>query len=119
MPGRPASSAADVEVSAPRPVWVAKGYRGEPTIVVLDDAASLAQEAAARIAVAVERAVTERGVAHVALTGGSSAAALYHALAQDPWRESIAWDRLHLWWGDERFVPLDHPDNSANLAFAI
>ncbi len=107
------------EASAPRPVWVATGYEGEPTIVVLEDAEALAQDAAARIAVAVERAVAERGVAHLSLTGGSSAAALYRTLAIDPWRRSIPWQRVHLWWGDERFVPLDHRDSSANLAFAI
>jgi 6-phosphogluconolactonase len=100
-------------------VWVARGYEGEPTIVVLEDPRAIAQDAASRIAVAVERAVRDRGVAHISLTGGSSAVALYHALGDSPWREVIPWMQVHLWWGDERFVPLDHPESCANLAFSV
>ena len=103
----------------PRPAWVTTGYEGEPTIVVLDDAAALAEDAAARVASAIDGAVEERGEAHIALTGGSSAGAFYRTLAMDPWRARIPWDRVHLWWGDERYVPLDHRESCANIAFAI
>ena len=102
-----------------RRTGVARGYEGEPTIVVLDDPRALAQDAAGRIAVAVERAVRERGEAHISLTGGSSAVALYQALGASPWRDAIDWNRVHLWWGDERFVPLDHPESCANLASTV
>lgn len=94
------------------------GYVGEPTVVVLEDALAVAEGAAERIAAAVGRAVRERGWAHIALTGGSSAVALYRTLAEPPWRDTIDWSRVHLWWGDERIVPLDHPESNANLAFA-
>ena len=57
-------------------------------------------------------ALARRGVAHVALTGGSSAGPVYERLA------SLlgSWDGVHLWWGDERCVAPD--DDDANFAIA-
>ncbi|MBA3779123.1 MAG: 6-phosphogluconolactonase [Chloroflexi bacterium] len=92
---------------------------GEPEILVLRDAEAIAGEAAARFAAAVEEGVAERGRADIALTGGSSAGALYRRLADSPWRERVDWTRLHLWWGDERLVPNDHPESNAGLVYSI
>jgi 6-phosphogluconolactonase len=88
-------------------------------IVVLPDEASVAREAAQRLSAGLNRAIEARGDAHLALTGGSSAIALYRELAQPGWRSAVAWDRVHLWWGDERFVPVDHPDSNIGLAYRL
>jgi 6-phosphogluconolactonase len=56
--------------------------------------------------------VAQRGVAHLALTGGSSAAALFVQLRTDPRAARVDWSRVHVWQGDERFVPLDDPDRN-------
>ena len=79
-----------------------------PSRVVLpaDDVARAAGEA---IAAALAGAVAARGVAHWATTGGSAAPGFYAALAGPPLRGRVAWDRVHTWWGDDRFVPYDHP----------
>ncbi|MEP7379300.1 MAG: 6-phosphogluconolactonase [Chloroflexota bacterium] len=87
-------------------------------IVVLPDAAEVAREAARRVIAALDAAVKERHVAHIALTGGSSAGPLYRELADPTHRAAMDWSRVHLWWGDERFVPADHPDSNAGLAYA-
>jgi len=50
------------------------------------------------------------------LSGGSTPRALYGLLAEPPFRETIDWPRVHLFWGDERFVPPDHPDNNYRAA---
>jgi 6-phosphogluconolactonase len=63
--------------------------------------------AAAFIADALRGAVEARGGAHWATTGGSSAPAIYRALAAPPLVASVPWDRVHVWWGDDRFVPYD------------
>jgi 6-phosphogluconolactonase len=34
---------------------------------------------------------------------------MYRALARDPLRADVVWEGVHLWWGDDRFVPYDHP----------
>ncbi|MBC7499085.1 MAG: 6-phosphogluconolactonase [Herminiimonas sp.] len=48
----------------------------------------------------------------VALCGGSTPRALYTLLGSPAYRTCVAWDRVHLFWGDERFVP--HADAQSN-----
>jgi 6-phosphogluconolactonase len=86
-------------------------------VAILDDEAAVAREAASRTVAVLGEALSARGVAHVALTGGSSAVALYRELASPPFRDAIDWQSVHMWWGDERFVPRDHPESNAGLAF--
>jgi 6-phosphogluconolactonase len=85
---------------------------GEPTIVIDDDADAVALAAAAWITDALDEAVRERGVAHFAVTGGSSPVATYRVLAD---RQDIPWAAVHLWWVDDRFVPPDHPESNTAL----
>lgn len=62
--------------------------------------------------------MTERrdGRIVVALSGGSTPRRLYELLAAAPRRERVPWQRIHWFWGDERFVPPDHPDSNARMA---
>ncbi|WP_158809750.1 6-phosphogluconolactonase [Beijerinckia sp. L45] len=50
------------------------------------------------------------------LSGGSTPKALYTLLATDKYRAAIDWPRVHLFFGDERFVPKDHPDSNFRMA---
>ncbi len=50
------------------------------------------------------------------LSGGSTPKALYALLATEQYRHAIDWTRLHLFFGDERFVPHDHPDSNYRMA---
>ncbi|GAB4414017.1 MAG: 6-phosphogluconolactonase [Bacteroidia bacterium] len=59
-------------------------------------------------------AVAGSGPVHVALSGGSTPALLFDLLAST-WRERLPWGRIHLWWGDERCVPPDHPDSNYGM----
>jgi len=90
----------------------------EPEIVVLADADACAATAANRIAAVLVEAVNLRGTAHWATTGGSTPGAIYRRLAVSPLRDEIPWDRVHLWWGDDRFVPFDHPLSNVGIAEA-
>ena len=56
--------------------------------------------------------VRDRGTAHLALTGGSSAAALFGLLRDDPRADRVDWSRIHVWQGDERFVGPEHADSN-------
>jgi 6-phosphogluconolactonase len=80
-------------------------HDGEPEIIVVPTAADASHVAARRIAGALVEAVAERGVAHWVTTGGSTPGPIYRHLADPRYRESVPWDRVHLWWGDERWVP--------------
>ena len=52
------------------------------------------------------------------LSGGSTPRLLYQMLGGPPYRNDLPWDRIHWFWGDERFVPWDHPDSNYGMARA-
>jgi 6-phosphogluconolactonase len=82
---------------------------GEPTVSVLASAEDAAHEAAHRIANALTAAVAARGRADWATTGGSTPVGIYRALRDAEFRDRVPWADVHAWWGDDRFVPRDHP----------
>jgi 6-phosphogluconolactonase len=53
----------------------------------------------------------------IALSGGNTPKLLHHLLAASPYREKIAWEKLHFFWGDERDVPFEDDRNNAKMAF--
>ncbi|HUS00129.1 MAG TPA: 6-phosphogluconolactonase [Chitinophagaceae bacterium] len=53
----------------------------------------------------------------IALSGGETPKKLYQALASDPYREKINWSRLHIFWGDERYVPFTDECSNAKMAY--
>jgi 6-phosphogluconolactonase len=75
------------------------------TVRVLGDADAIAEAAAEEFVAIVAAAIAERGVAQVALTGGSSVPGLYRHLIAPTRRDALDWSRVELWWGDERIVP--------------
>ena len=52
----------------------------------------------------------------VSLSGGSTPKTLYGLLASDEFRSRFPWPRVSWYWGDERFVPHDHPDSNYRIA---
>jgi 6-phosphogluconolactonase len=88
----------------------------EPEIAIRPDPEACARTAADLIASALIDAVADRERAHWATTGGSAPAAIYRNLAAPPLRDRIPWEFVDLWWGDERFVPADHPLSNAQIA---
>jgi 6-phosphogluconolactonase len=84
--------------------------------VVLPDPTAVAQEAAARFMHSAHEAAASRGRFSVALSGGSTPGVLYRLLAEEPARAQVPWSQVHLFWGDERCVPPDHPDSNFRLA---
>jgi 6-phosphogluconolactonase len=86
------------------------------TILVRPDPEACALTAAELIATALADAVSANGVAHWATTGGSTPAAIYRHLAVAPLRDAIPWEDVQLWWGDDRFVPSDHPLSNVHVA---
>jgi 6-phosphogluconolactonase len=82
------------------------------------DLDELTRAAASEFVDQARRAVGERGLFAVALSGGSTPAPLYSLLADDPsFRTEVPWGRIHLFWGDERHVPPDHPESNYRMAY--
>jgi len=65
---------------------------------------------------AAKAAIAARGRFTVALTGGSSPVDLYRLLASPPYRDQVQWEHVFVFWGDERWVPLDHELSNARMA---
>jgi len=78
-------------------------------LVIVNDPDEAALRAAERVAATLAEAVTERGRADWATTGGSSIIGIYRRLVAEPLREAVPWPAVHVWWGDDRYVPRDHP----------
>jgi 6-phosphogluconolactonase len=53
----------------------------------------------------------------IVLSGGSTPKKLYHLLSSNEFKEKIDWEKLHVFWGDERYVPLTDDRNNAKMAF--
>lgn len=80
-------------------------------LTVCEDPPAAGRATADRIAAAIEQARAERGVAHVSLAGGRTPARAYRVLGgllDD-------WSGVHLWFGDERCVPLDDEQSNHRL----
>jgi len=84
-----------------------------PRVVVVHGPEEVA-EAALRVVLQAQREALERsGQFHIALAGGSTPRRLYQLLASSGDAEFSNW---HVYFGDERWVPADHPDNNARMA---
>lgn len=81
-------------------------------IEVLPDSLSLARHVAEWM---TTTALASSGPFRVSLSGGSTPKTLYGLLAADPFRERFPWQRVSWYWGDERFVPYDHPESNYRM----
>jgi 6-phosphogluconolactonase len=81
------------------------------------DAAKLAARAAQYFAEKSAAAAAANGRARIAISGGSTPKAAFRLLAdpKQPWRAKMPWEKLDLWWVDERCVPPDHPDSNYRM----
>lgn len=64
----------------------------------------------------VDEIARTTGPFSIALSGGSTPKPLFERLAEPERSTRIDWSRVHLFWGDERFVPHDHPDSNYLMA---
>lgn len=87
-----------------------------PVVVVHADAGLTAQAAAARLVTRLVDGLATRDRAHVVLTGGSTGIAVLAAVAASPARDAVDWQRLHVWWGDERYLPAGDPERNETQA---
>ena len=85
------------------------------TMVTYPDPQTLAEAVAARLLLAASDALARPGRQRfdIALTGGTDGGRVLAAVAGSPLLGVVDWSRVHLWWGDERFVAADSPDRNA------
>jgi len=85
---------------------------------VFSDAKSLSRGAADEFVRAARAAIDSRGQFTVALSGGSTPKAMFSLLSEDHRSAAapLAWERIHVFFGDERHVPPDHPESNFRMA---
>ncbi|KAM3111662.1 6-phosphogluconolactonase [Phormidesmis sp. 146-33] len=81
-------------------------------VEVLPDLTTLVERSRQIVVQKLQAAIAERGMATIALAGGGTPKPLYEKLAS----ESLPWDKVHIFWGDERYVSPDHPDSNQRMA---
>ena len=84
----------------------------ERKVEVVADRSALVALALTLVLEKIKTAIAERGLFTIALAGGSTPKPLYEALAQ----QDLPWSQIQVLWGDERYVPPDHPDSNEGMA---
>lgn len=75
-------------------------------------------ETAAQLFVdAAKKNIEEKGFFSVALTGGSSPIDLHKLLATEAYRSQVDWSKVFVFWGDERWVPLEDDLSNAKMSY--
>lgn len=79
---------------------------------ILENAEAIARVARDRILSAARQAIAKRGHFSIVLAGGGTPAKTYELLA----KEQSNWQQWHIYFGDERCLPSDHPDRNSRMA---
>ncbi len=84
-------------------------------ILVCPDPEAVASEGARTFVRLAREAIQERGRFAVALSGGSTPRRLFEILATPEFKAQLDWEHVHLFWGDERYVPSDDPKSNFRM----
>jgi 6-phosphogluconolactonase len=82
---------------------------------IFRSADELSSEAAADIIRLLQAPLSSRGVASIALSGGSTPRNVYEKLGATNYAAQIDWKKVHLFWGDERCVPPDTAESNYRM----
>ena len=85
------------------------------TLIVSVTPDSLYDIAAERIAEVLLAAAPDQGAVRWAVAGGHTPRPVYERLAAEPYRSRIPWQKVHMFWGDERMVSHDNPDSNFRM----
>lgn len=80
-------------------------------IEILSDPTTLIYKALAVVTNAYTNAISEHGRFTISVAGGGTPKPLYEALAQ----QQLDWSKIHVFWGDERYVPVTDPQSNESM----
>ena len=83
------------------------------------DSKILASEAASQIVECSRESISNHGFFSLVLAGGSTPRETYEVLATVEFVQRIEWEKVHIFWGDERCVASNHDDSNYRMAFDI
>jgi 6-phosphogluconolactonase len=89
----------------------------KPNIEVVSDPEDLAQRSIGIFLADAHKAINEKGVFYLAVSGGNTPKRFFELLGERPQARSLPWDKVQLFWVDERYV---HPDSRwSNYKLAV
>lgn len=86
-------------------------------VVIARDIEDLSRQAAGFVIGLLKNLAEAKEHVAIALSGGTTPKRLYELLSTVSFHNEIPWNQVHLFWGDERFVPLDHPYSNYRIAY--
>ncbi|WP_020603775.1 6-phosphogluconolactonase [Spirosoma spitsbergense] len=86
-------------------------------LIIKKNPTELAKAAASFITKRINEVLKTQDRFTIALSGGSTPKALHELLAKPPFVEQIPWMQLHIFWGDERYVPIEDEQSNAGMAY--
>lgn len=81
-------------------------------VEILPERTALIERGLSLVLAKLQAAIQLRGQFTLALAGGNTPKPLYEAMAT----QSLPWKNIQIFWGDERYVPPDHPDSNQRMA---
>jgi 6-phosphogluconolactonase len=88
----------------------------KPNVEVVPDPESLAQSSIRIFVADAKRAIKAKGIFYVAVSGGNTPKRFFELLAESPQASSLPWDKIQLFWVDERYVRPDSQWSNYKLA---
>ncbi len=88
----------------------------KPNIVVVSDAENLASRCVDLFVCDAAESIQSKGVFRVAISGGHTPQRFFELLGEMPDALTLSWDKIQLFWVDERYVPIDSQWSNYKLA---
>ncbi len=85
-------------------------------VMRFESPAEMSVAALSTLAGYAQTVIRARGRVNIVLSGGNSPLGMYTLISRGGNTDILPWDKVHLYWGDERFVPCHHPDNNYSTA---
>ncbi|WP_165865965.1 6-phosphogluconolactonase [Lucifera butyrica] len=86
------------------------------TIQVFSTVTDVSNAAASMVADQAKTAIARHGSFHLVLSGGTTPRHTLERLAEPPYATGIPWNKVHIFWGDERWVPPDDSRSNQHMA---
>lgn len=88
----------------------------KPEIIITNDPTQLARTGAGIFMTTAKDCVDQKNFFSIAISGGSTPRGMHRMLTEEPYRSDIPWKKIHIFWVDERCVPVDDPASNFGLA---